>query len=142
VIARPENRWPGLPWIGTALGVLALVMGFAFVSLETRQWFQGPILSRGEIGDAENYAYSAVWLLFGVALLVAGILRGGRALRYASMVTIMLTITKVFVLDTWGLSDLYRVASFLGLGICLIGIGYAYHRYVFRHPEPAVARAV
>lgn len=134
---RPENRWPGVPWLSTALGILALVMGFAFISLETRQWFQGPILSRNIIGDAENYAYSAVWLLYGVALLAAGILRGGRALRYASMAVIMLTVSKVFLLDAAGLSGLYRVASFLGLGICLIGIGYAYQRYVFRQPEPA-----
>jgi uncharacterized membrane protein len=135
---RPENRWLEAPWLRTALGILALVMGFAFLSLETRQWFQGPVLSGSYIGDAENYAYSAVWLLYGVALLVAGILRGGRALRYASMAVIMLTISKVFLLDAAGLSGLYRVASFLGLGICLIGIGYAYHRYVpSSAPEPA-----
>jgi uncharacterized membrane protein len=131
---RPENRWLEAPWLRSALGVLALVMGFAFVSLETRQWFQGPVLSGYELGDAENYAYSAVWLLYGVALLIAGILRGGRALRYASMAVIMLTVSKVFLLDAAGLSGLYRVASFLGLGICLIGIGYVYQRYVFRAP--------
>jgi uncharacterized membrane protein len=43
------------------------------------------MLADGDIGDAENYAYSAVWLLYGVMLLVAGILRGGRALRHTSM---------------------------------------------------------
>ena len=135
---RPENRWLEAPWLRTALGILALVVGFAFLSFETRQWFQGSPLCCYDIGDAENYAYSAVWLLYGVALLIAGILRGGRALRYASMAVIMLTVSKVFLLDAAGLAGLYRVASFLGLGICLIGIGYAYQRYVFRHPaEPA-----
>jgi uncharacterized membrane protein len=44
----------------------------------------------------------------------------------------MLTVSKVFLLDVAGRSGLYRVASFLGLGVCLIGIGYAYQRYVFR----------
>lgn len=36
---RPENRWPAPPGMSAGLGVLALIMGFAFVSLETRQWF-------------------------------------------------------------------------------------------------------
>jgi uncharacterized membrane protein len=131
---RPENRWAGMPGFRMVLGVLALIMGFAFVSLEVRHWFQGPVLSYGDVGDAENYAYSAVWLLYGVGLLIAGILRGGRALRYASMAVIMLTVSKVFLFDAAGLSGLYRVASFLGLGLCLIGIGYAYQRFVFRRP--------
>jgi uncharacterized membrane protein len=131
---RPENRFAEMPGFSAVLGVLALVLGFGFVSLETRQWFQGPVLAYGGISDAENYAYSAVWLLYGVGLLIAGILRGGRALRYASMAVIMLTVSKVFLFDAGGLSGLYRVASFLGLGICLIGIGYAYQRFVFRRP--------
>ena len=131
---RPENRLAGMPGFSAVLGVLALVLGFAFVSLETRQWFQGPVLAYGGISDAENYAYSAVWLLYGVGLLIAGILRGGRALRYASMAVIMLTVSKVFLFDAAGLSGLYRVASFLGLGLCLMGIGYAYQRFVFRRP--------
>jgi uncharacterized membrane protein len=129
---RPETRWPALPWLPAALGVLALVMGFAFVSLETRHWFQGPLLDRGDVGDAENYAYSAVWLLYGIGLLAAGIRSGGRALRFASMAVIMLTVAKVFLLDAAGLSGLYRVASFFGLGVSLLGIGYAYQRFVFR----------
>jgi uncharacterized membrane protein len=107
-------------------------MGFAFVSLETRHWFQGPLLDRGDVGDAENYAYSAVWLLYGIGLLAAGIRSGGRALRFASMAVIMLTVAKVFLLDAAGLSGLYRVASFFGLGVSLLGIGYAYQRFVFR----------
>ena len=29
-----------------------------------------------------------------------------------------------------GLSGLYRIASFVGLGFCLVGIGYLYARFV------------
>jgi uncharacterized membrane protein len=32
------------------------------------------------------------------------------------------------------LTGLYRVASFLGLGLFLIGIGYLYQRFVFPTP--------
>ena len=120
---RPENRFAGMPGFSAVLGVLALVLGFAFGRPGDAPVVAGTVYAYGDISDAENYAYSAVWLLYGVGLLVAGILRGGRALRYASMAVIMLTVSKVFLFDAAGLSGLYRVASFLGLGICLIGIG-------------------
>jgi len=41
----------------------------------------------------------------------------------------------LFLIDMSALTDLYRVASFLGLGLSLVGIGYLYQRFVF--PRPA-----
>ncbi len=120
------------PWIALSLAVLALVLGFAFVTLELRQWFQGSRLDYGRVGNAENYAYSVAWILYGVALLVAGILRGGSALRWASLAVLVLAMGKVFLLDAAVLTGLYRVASFLGLGISLMATGYVYQRVIFR----------
>ena len=133
---------PKRPWLALALASLALVLGFAFVTLELRQWFQGSRLDDGSVGSAENYAYSVVWILYGVALLVAGILRGGATLRWASLVVVLLAVGKVFLLDAAVLTGLYRVASFFGLGVSLMVIGYVYQRVVFGHPAgptPAVS---
>ncbi len=38
-----------------------------------------------------------------------------------------------------GLTGLYRVASFLGLGLSLVGIGYIYQRFVFADMAKAAA---
>jgi uncharacterized membrane protein len=131
---------PKRPWIALAPAGLALVLGFAFVSLELRQWFHGSRLDYGGVISAENYAYSVGWILYGVALLVAGILRGGATLRWASLAVIVLAMGKVFLLDAAVLTGLYRVASFLGLGLGLMAIGYIYQRIVFRRPvEPMLA---
>ncbi len=141
VLAR-DLQDPKRPWLALAPASLALVLGFAFVTLELRQWFQGSRLDDGEVGSAENYAYSVVWILYGVALLVAGILRGGATLRWASLVVVLLAVGKVFLLDAAVLTGLYRVASFFGLGVSLMVIGYVYQRVVFHHaagPTPAVS---
>jgi uncharacterized membrane protein len=81
---------------------------------------------------AERYAYSAAWILFGTALLVAGIATKGKALRYASLAVMLLSVGKVFLYDTSNLSDLYRVFSFLGLGVSLLALAWVYQRFVFR----------
>ncbi|MBL8710045.1 MAG: DUF2339 domain-containing protein, partial [Rhodospirillaceae bacterium] len=63
-----------------------------------------------------------------------GVKFGSQALRYASAVVVLLTVLKVGLVDASDLTGLYRVASFLGLGVALIGIGYLYQRILFRKP--------
>ena len=47
------------------------------------------------------------------------------------MALTILIIAKVFLWDMSGLTGLYRVASFLGLGLSLVAIGFFYQRYMF-----------
>ena len=75
-------------------------------------------------------------MLFGGLLLVLGIVLKNTALRYASLAVMLLAVGKVFLFDTAHLEDLYRVLSFLGLGLTLIVLGYLYQRFVFARPEP------
>ena len=123
--------------LASAGGVLA----FVWVTLETRRAFQGTdIRLHGASwpGDAELYAYSAVWIAFALALLATGILRASPLLRYAALAVLMATVFKVFLIDMSGLTGLLRVASFLGLGLTLIGIGRIYQRFVH---APGAGRA-
>jgi uncharacterized membrane protein len=124
-----------------AAGPLALLLPFVELSLEVRRAFHGSLLASGRLdgalvtvgptSDAEWYAYSLAWLVYAGALLALGILRALAALRYASLALVMLTVAKLFLFDMSALTGLYRVASFLGLGLSLVGIGYLYQRYVF-----------
>lgn len=122
---------------GRAAGVLGFVLVFAYVSLETTRAFEGPMFDWPHHGDAELYAYSIVWLVYAVILLALGIALAKSLLRYASLAVLIVTVLKVFLIDMAGLTGLYRVGSFLGLGLSLIGIGYIYQRFVF--PRPALA---
>jgi uncharacterized membrane protein len=122
--------------------VAAILWIFAYVSLETRCVFQGPRLDLEKgFSDSELYAYSAVWLLLGLALLVYGIRRGAREVRLASAFFVFASTAKVFLVDFSGLEGMYRAVSFLGLGAVLIGIGLVYQKLVFapRSPGPAAS---
>lgn len=112
-------------------GVFMLVLAFAFISFEVSQFYHGTQLGSGEVTNAEIYTYSVVWLLFGICLLLIGTLKKDKMIRVASLVVIILSVGKVFLYDADELTGLYRVFSFLGLGICLLGLSYFYTRFVF-----------
>lgn len=113
------------------LGVAALGLSLVLLTLEVRQAFQGSFLDGHGMANAEKYAYSIAWVLFGTALLVAGILKRGPVLRYASLAVMLLAVGKVFLYDASELKDLYRVFSFVGLGVSLLLLAYLYQRFVF-----------
>jgi uncharacterized membrane protein len=132
LIAYISQRLARIGWEGAKplFGGFALLLALAYLTLETKRFFQGPVLTASALSDAENYSYSAVWLAFAVALLIAGIWRGQQYWRYAGLIVAALVVVKVFLLDMSGLAGLYRIASFIGLGVCLVGIGYLYARFV------------
>src|SRR5262249_20249742 len=100
--------------------------------------YHGPRLV-GSISDPENYAFSAVWLTFGVVLLVVGLLLDSKPSRLASAAVISLTTAKVFLIDLAGLTGIWRALSFIGLGLVLVGVGYLYQRLLF--PQRPIAAA-
>jgi uncharacterized membrane protein len=131
-IATAELWRRGSRKLPAALTTAALILCFLLVTLEVRQAFHGTYLNTGVTTVAEGYAYSAAWILFGTALLVAGVLRQGRPLRYAALAVMLVAVLKVFLYDMSNLSDLYRVFSFLGLGVSLLALAWIYQRFVFR----------
>jgi uncharacterized membrane protein len=90
------------------------------------------------ITDAEMYAYSGAWLLLGALLLAIGIRTARKEIRLAALAVIALTTLKVFLFDMGALVGLWRVLSFLGLGLALIALGAIYRRFVVTAP-PAPA---
>jgi uncharacterized membrane protein len=78
-----------------------------------------------------------VWLLFAFLLLAAGLWRKQAGLRYGALAVLLIAVAKVFISDMAGLQGLYRVASFLGLGLSLVAIGWIYQQFVY--PRPAEA---
>ena len=131
VLARPIASRT-VPQLGIMSGVLGLGIVFLYVTMEVRHWFVGPILARGEPSDAEWYAYSATWLLYGAALLGLGLVRQAPLLRIAGLVIGGIVAIKAFLFDMAALTGLYRAASFLGLGASMIGLAYLYQRLVAR----------
>lgn len=140
VLLAREYRRGGDRMLATASALAGLVLAAAYISLEIRHVFQGTDLSQRRMGDGELYGYSLAWLLYAGVLLGLALKTGSSLLRYASLAVLMGTVAKVFLIDMGSLDGLYRVASFLGLGLSLVGIGYLYQRFVFPAAKPAAPR--
>ena len=125
--------------LASIVGGAALVFGFVYLSLEVTRGFRGSVLSAAELGDGEMYCYSAIWLLYGIALLALGLWLGLASLRYAALAMVGLTILKVFLYDMAALAGVLRVLSFLGLGLSLLGLAWVYQRFVLGAARKSVA---
>ena len=113
----------------------AVVLALFYLTLEVRRLFHGPILA-GAISDAEQYAYSTVWLGFGIVLLAIGFYLRSTPARFPALAVIALTIVKVFIFDTANISGIYRALSAIGLGVVLLGIGWLYQHVLYPRTRP------
>lgn len=136
------SHWSRPEWVLWAQSA-ALVLVFALVSLEVRQWFHGALLTiqADDCSPSESYAYSAAWVVLGLVLLIGALASHSRAVRVASLIVMVLAVGKVFLVDTASLRDLYRVFSLLGLGASLMVLALIYRRFVFVASDRAASTA-
>ncbi len=66
--------------------------------------------------------------MLGFASLVAGLAREVKLLRLAGLGLLALAVGKVFIVDLAALESIWRVASFLALGLLLLAGAFAYQR--------------
>jgi hypothetical protein len=132
-------------WIDKALPALHCVIAllvFELISCENRDYFNKLIkaldYARGfesfsagivQLKDFKQLMLSGIWLLYSALLLVIGMWRRLALPRFFAIILFGITILKVFILDLSFLSTLYRIFSFIGLGVILLGASYLYQHY-------------
>ena len=79
---------------------------------------------------------SVFWAGCGIAALVIGLRLSVRFLRIGGLGLLCLAATKVFLYDLGALQSAYRVGSFIGIGLVLLGAGFAYQRLRTNAEEP------
>jgi uncharacterized membrane protein len=71
---------------------------------------------------------SAFWSLVGVASLIVGLRSNNSAIRNGALGLLLVTVAKVFLYDLSTLTSIYRVISFIALGLLLLAGAFAYQR--------------
>ncbi len=114
--------------IDAATMVLVVLLAYSLL----RQVHAGSILTSREIGPGESLLISLLGIVLALGFLWWGSVRKTRSWRIGSLVLMLVAVVKVFLVDAAGLEGLLRIASFLALGVSLIGIGWVYSRQLSR----------
>ncbi|PYV87814.1 MAG: DUF2339 domain-containing protein [Acidobacteria bacterium] len=81
------------------------------------------------INNQKQLSISALWAIYSIGLVTIGILRRYQPIRLLAIILFGLTIFKVFFVDLSELDKIYRIVSFVGLGIILLGVSFMYQKY-------------
>ena len=106
-------------------------LSLILLSLEIHDFFN----IDGVGSDSAVYAYqmslSVLWALYASFLTGVGIVKRIRRARILGIVILGGAVLKVFFMDLSFLEPLYRIISFIVLGLLLLAVSYGYNR--FRH---------
>jgi uncharacterized membrane protein len=133
-----EKEMPLVKLAGIALNLLALIA----LTREANDYFSRHIAelyqqrnmydTSRQLEIARDFSFSAIWIIYGAALMVIGFWKRSAFIRWQAMVLVAVTIGKVFLYDSRYLQQIYRILSFITLGVMLMAISYAYHRDWFK----------
>lgn len=82
-----------------------------------------------QLGYQRRMVISLAWLVYSFLLMVIGIWRRLLVLRVVAIGLFFISILKVFLFDLSFLTTVYRMISFMGLGIILLAVSYMYQKY-------------
>ncbi|MBZ0238653.1 MAG: DUF2339 domain-containing protein, partial [Deltaproteobacteria bacterium] len=115
-------------WIIDALP--ALVLGGMLVVVSSEAWQHARLgvedpLRAGWLGQM---ALSCAWSGFAAAALALGFRLRAPTLRVFALLLFGVTVAKLLLVDLARVQQIYRVASFLVLGVTLFAASWLYHR--------------
>jgi len=133
-------------WARGAFLVLFCLMVFVLCTAETRDYFGriidqlnrtgGSNMLEGNVDQAlrkysnlQQMALSLVWLVYSILLIGFGIWRRILSLRIIAIAIFGIAILKIFIYDLKFLETLYRIFSFIGLGLILLSVSFLYQRF-------------
>ena len=86
-------------------------------------------LSRWVLQNASGFYLTASWSALALALFICGIVLRERVYRWLGLGILACALGRVVVFDVWKLETLYRILSFMALGIVLLVLGFIYNKY-------------
>jgi uncharacterized membrane protein len=125
--------WVGSSWLGLrnmlwgagALTLLYLGSVGVVTPFESSGALDSALLSAHQQGQM---VLSVFWGLVGVATIVVGLKQDRDVLRVAGLALLGVTVTKVFLADLATMTSVYRVVSFIGIGLLLLVGAFVWQR--------------
>jgi uncharacterized membrane protein len=78
---------------------------------------------------AGGFYLTASWSLLALGLFTAGLVLRERMYRWLGLGILACALGRVVIFDVWKLEAVYRILSFMALGIVLLVLGFIYSKY-------------
>lgn len=124
-VTRAQRGWRNAAIV--AWNVVAL----AALSRECVDLLGGP-KGLDNLANEAQFGLSAIWTVYATVLFALGMSRHQALLRWLGLALFGWTIFKVFVVDLAALNVMYRILSFLVLGVVLVAVSIWYQRAMVR----------
>jgi len=122
-----------LGFVAVAINVVALLA----LSLEMWDYYGRQYGLGIDTGLAQHLSLSLLWTVYASALIAFGIQRKSALLRWQALFLFGAVVVKVFIYDSSYLERLYRIVSFLILGLVLLVVSFLYQRKVAQERSPS-----
>jgi hypothetical protein len=87
------------------------------------------LLSRWILQQPDGIYLTAGWSVLALAFFIAGMAVREREYRWLGLGILACALSRVVLFDVWRLETLYRILSFMALGIVLLVLGFIYNKY-------------
>ena len=121
-LAAPRTFWA----LANIVAATAVLWAGSF---EADRYFSSPGRTWPDRFQAMHMSYSLWWAACAAGALILGFVRRLPSLRYFAIVVFAVALAKLFLVDMRGIEAVYRILSFLGLGLLLVAGSLLYHRY-------------
>jgi uncharacterized membrane protein len=109
--------------------LISAALAFMYINGIIRGAFHGgELLVTRDLPQTELYTYSIVWLIIATMTIFVGSYLKHMKISNLGFGILAVVVLKAFVVDMSNLEGLYRALSFIGLGVCLVGIGWLFQK--------------
>ncbi len=116
IARRLPERYPVEPAVHNAVILVGGLSLWLFVS----RWI---------LAMASEFYLTASWSVLALALFTTGLVLRERMYRWMGLGILACALGRVVIFDVWRLETVYRILSFMALGIVLLVIGFIYSKY-------------
>ena len=106
--------------IPNSLHTLAILVGLASLWLWVSKWVAQ---------QAGGFYLTATWAGLALGIFAIGFALKEKVYRWTGLTILTCALGRVAVLDIWRLETIYRILSFMALGIVLLVLGFIYNRF-------------
>jgi uncharacterized membrane protein len=87
------------------------------------------LLSRYVQQNVTGFLLTVAWSVVALVLFGLGMALRERPYRWLGLVVLGASLARVVLMDVWKLDVIYRIFSFMALGLVLVLLGYVYNRF-------------